>query len=123
MRASYRPKTSRSYSTQFSNFLRFCDVVGESYEHVSPVLVLSFIEYLILNGLSHGSIQNYLSGVKQCFKMYNLPVDAFEHEWIRMSLRNVSRSIFSPMKIKGVFTVSQVQEIVKVISSLPYGEV
>ena len=55
--------------------------------------------------------------------MYNKSVEPFEHEWIRLSLKNVSRIVFSPMKVKGVFTLEQVKDIVRVASSLLHGEI
>ena len=118
VQSAYRPKTTKSYCSYFTTFLRFYDVIGQQYGHITPVVVLSFIEYQIMNGLSHGSIVNYISGVKQSLKMYNLQTDAFDHDWIKMSLTNVSRT-----NVRGVFTLKQIEHIVAVTSGMTLEEI
>ena len=40
-----------------------------------------------------------------------------------MSLRNVSRTVFAPMKVKGVFTLKQIEHTVTVTSAMTLGEI
>ena len=84
-------------------------------------VIIAFIEYLVLNNLSHGTILGYITSIKQCLKMYNLCVRAFDHEWVRLALRGVSRCVPSAMKVRGVFNPSQVLQIVQVCDELPIG--
>ena len=118
---AHRPKTIMSYNAHLVTFVQFCEYIGTQCDCVSPQVLLAFIEFLVLNGLSHGSVLNYLSSLKQSFKMYNKNVIAFEHEWVRLALKNVARTVTTPMKVKGVFIIQQIKDIIDKCDSIPDG--
>ena len=119
--SGYRPKTLAAQNTHLSTFVQFCEFIGVSHINIDPGVVIAFIEYLVLNDLTHGTILGYISSLKQCYKMYNLCHQAFEHEWVRLAMRGISRTVLSSVRVKAVFDVQQVLRIVEICDTVPYG--
>ena len=119
--SGYRPKTLAAQNTHLTTFMQFCEFIGVNCTMIEPGVVIAFIEYLVSNGLTHGTILGYITSLKQCFKLYNLSIVPFEHEWVRLALRGISRQIPSAMRIKGIFSPQQVVQIVEMCDTLSHG--
>ena len=88
--SGYRPKTIAAYNTHLTTFLQFCELVETPVKDVTPTIAVAFIEYLVMNGLTHGTILSYISFLKQMFKLYNLCYLPFKHEGVKLALRSIA---------------------------------
>ena len=78
--SAYRPKTILAHKTYFTTFS-----ISQQIDEISPCTTIAFIEFLVKNGLSHASINNYLS--LTVFKLYQLPIHILHHEWVYLTFK------------------------------------
>ena len=102
-------------------FMLFCQMIDVPFLQVTPVVVISFIEYLVYNKLSHASIANYVSSLKTCFKNFNLSYHVFDHHWVSLALRRVSINVPVPLRAKGLFSIHHMYQIVQICDNIPLG--
>ena len=119
--SAYRPKTVSAHKTHFTTFLQFCELISQQLEEISPCTIIAFIEFLAKNGLTHASVCNYLSSLKTVFKLYQLPVHILDHEWVRLTLRSIALNVPVPLKIKGLFSIQHMYQLISLCNQIPYG--
>ena len=117
----YRPKTRATLNTHFTTFVQFCTWLEEPLENVTECVVIAFIEYLVQNSLKHSSIVNYISSLKTNFKMYGLSTAPFDHEWVRLALRSIAINVPVPYRVKGVFSIELLGQLVQMCDTLQHG--
>ena len=111
------------YDSQFKVFLLFLQFHDIDVSNVDVTVVLSFIEFLIYNGLSHNSIAAYVGAVKAKFLVYNLPIEMFQHQWVRMILKSTSRNLPACHRIKGILSIAELRKLVNICDSMHNGYV
>ena len=121
--SAYRPKTLQAQNSHLTTFLQFCEFTSQAIEDITPCTIIAFIEFLVQNGLSHSSISNYLSSLKTCFKLYSLPCQILQHEWVRltMTMTSIALNVPVPLKIKGIFDISHMCQLVSLCDSMCHG--
>ena len=87
--AAFRPKTRQAYFRMFKIFLAFCICMDVSVARVDVKVILSFLECLICNKCSVAMISNYLSAIKACFVLYDLPFHILDHPRIKYFQKSV----------------------------------
>ena len=118
---AYRPKTVKAQIGHFTTFLQFLEYVGLSLDEVHHVIVIAFIELLVANGLKIVTISNYLSSIKNKYKLYGLSVSSLEHEWVQRVLRSIELNVPVQRQLKCVFSLQQLQQIVEICDTIPLG--
>ena len=81
--AAFRPKTRQAYFRMFKVFLAFCICMDVSVARVNVEVILSFLECLVHNKCSVAMISNYVSAIKACFVLYDLPFHILDHQKIK----------------------------------------
>ena len=104
------PHTSAAYTRGFQLFLAFTIYMGLqcSWEEVA---VLSFLEYLIQQGLSASSVPNYLSILTHFFALYGWPKAVLHARKTLLLIKAVK--MHNPMKprIKGVLSLTMLKQL------------
>ena len=123
LQCAYKSKTWSSYERMFKMFLMFCEFTGVNESNYTLNTVLCFIEFLVFNGLQHGSILNYLSAIQTMFKWFALPDRHFDNIRIQLLLKAVATTVRPAPKFKGLFTVDTLKKILCVTLTLPFSRV
>ena len=110
--AALRPRTSASYIMAFKQFLAFVVFMNLKKPFTEGV-ILSYFEYLSQNGLRSCSLRNHLSILKHFFAMFNWSTVPLTTRNIHLFLRSVQVNATMTVKIKGVFTVKMLEQLVK----------
>ena len=87
--AAFRPKIRQAYFRMFRIFLAFCICMDVSVARVEVKVIPSFLECLICNKCSVAMISNYLSAIKACFVLYDLPFHILDHPRIKYFQKSV----------------------------------
>ena len=66
-----------SYTRKFRLFVAYCCFIKVTLHQFTPVIFLSFLEFLAENDISISNIANYISAVKTTLAMYGVSTIAF----------------------------------------------
>ena len=59
-----RPATQASYIRKFCLFVAYCCFIEIHLQNVTPLIAISFLEFLVESNLSYSAISNYVCAVK-----------------------------------------------------------
>ena len=76
-------QTSHSGHRNFRLFLAYCCFFQIQLHQLTPVILLSLLEFLIENGISNSAIANYISAVKASLYMYCISTLPFYDQRIK----------------------------------------
>ena len=82
-----------------------------------------YLEYLAQNKLKSCSLRNHVSVLKHFFASFGWLVDVLNHRKIQLLLRSVERNARMQVRIKGVFTISLLEKLVKIVEPFKNGQV
>ena len=120
--AALRPRTSASYTMAFKQFLAFIVYMNLTKPFTEGV-ILSYLEYLSQNGLKNCSLRNHLSILKHFFAMFNWSTVPLTTRKIHLFLKSVQVNTSMKVKVKGVFTVKMLEQLVKKSRSFQNGQI
>ena len=104
----------------FLTFMMFCEFMGKDILRINVNTSLMFVEFLAYNGLKHVSILNYILAIKSQFKWLEIPSTVFDHTKVKLMLKVVAVSIRNPPKLKQIFDISILFQIILSCSALPH---
>ena len=87
---AFRPATMASYHRKFRLFLAYCCFIQVQVHQLTPLILLSFLEFLTYNGMSHYGIANHLSAVKTSLTMYGASLFPFLDPRIKYFQKSLS---------------------------------
>ena len=119
--AAFRPKTRQAYFRMFKIFLAFCICMDVSVARVDVKVILSFLECLIGNKCSVAMISNYLSAIKACFVLYDLPFHILDHPRIKYFQKSVK--IIGPLTLISHNIIDTLEKISAACHDLTCGKV
>ena len=111
--AALRPQTRIQYLRQFKVFMAFTIYTGTQSLN-SRSTIITFLEFLARNALSYRVIMNYVSALKFHFCHYQIPTGVFEDYFVKRLLRGIQYSVPLVVRPKGLFSLSQIREIVRI---------
>ncbi len=120
---AYRPSTRSNQRSQFRTFLAFCIYYHIDLNHIALPHILGFIELCANSGVSHKTINNYVSGLKVLFNKYNLPVHILDQKDVYLMLFSCSKNLRYVPLPKGIFTIQHLTAIIQHCSLLQYPKV
>ena len=83
--------TSTSYDQKFRVFLSFCCFASVSISQISIQVILSFLEFLVHNNISHSSVVNYVSAIKSSFLMLGINLPCLQDHRLKMYNKSLLR--------------------------------
>ena len=111
--AALRPQTRIQYLRQFKVFMAFTIYTGTQSLN-SRSTIITFLEFLARNALSYRVIMNYVSALKFHFCHYQIPTGVFEDYFVKRLLRGIQYSVPLVVRPRGLFSLSQIREIVRI---------
>ena len=109
----FRPSTKSAYNSKFRLFLSFCVFLNIQLHHISPLILLSFLEFLTENNTSHSNIANHISAIKACCTIYNLPLSPFQDPRIKYYLKAMALHKAFKVKLKKIVDLHTLQLITR----------
>ena len=109
---AYRPATRAHMRSAIKKFLGFSVEFNVNIQRLQQQDILSYIEYLVIQGLKYTSIITHLSLLKNSFRMYDLPVYLLESINIKLMLRACSITMDFKPPIRNVFTIQILHNII-----------
>ena len=89
--AAFAEGTLSNLTTQWVKYLNFCLTFNFNPLPADKFTLCRYAQYLSTCLKAHESVLNYISGVKTLHLLLNLPVCAFEHFLVKISLRGMHR--------------------------------
>ena len=123
LKEAYRPKTWSAYKAMLITYMAYCEFVHVDFQSPDVVIWLTFIEFLVYNGLKASSINNYISAVKSMFKWFNLKTPVFHHPKVNSMLRAVELSVHRTPLQKGIFHIDLFKKLIQACHSFPLSSV
>ena len=120
---AFRPATVASYRRKFRIFLAYCCFIQVQLCQLTPVVLLSFLEFLTENGISHSAIANYISAVKASLSMYNVSTLPFYDQRIAYFQKSLVLHKPFPANIKKIINIPLLTNIVAVCNTMWMGQV
>ena len=120
--AGLRPRTSSAYLATFKLFLAFVIFMDLQLPATMDTIVL-YLEYLAQNSLKSCSLRNHISVLKHFFASFGWPVEVFNHRKVQLLIRSVERNARMQIRVKGVFTISLLEKLIKIVEPLKNGQV
>ena len=112
-----------SYNRKFRLFLAYCCFIQIQLHQLSPVILLSFLEFLTENGVSNSAIANHISAVKTSLNVYGISTLAFYDSRIKLFQRSLALNKKFTVKIKKIIDVNLLNKIVDICDTMWMGQI
>ena len=109
---AYRPATRAHMRSAMKKFLAFTVEFRLDIQLLQQQDILSYIEYLVIQGLKYTTIINNLSLLKNTFRMRGLPVYLLESVNIKLMLRACSITMDFHPSIRNIITLQILHKII-----------
>ena len=118
-----RPRTDRCYTTLFRSFVAFCVCTKLNMFELNDSHILSYLEYLITQGVSVNMLANNISACRAKFVMHGLHFPLWDHPNVRYMLKSVK--INRPICItkKNIIDLQTLRQIVDHCDNMYLGQV
>ena len=93
----FRPATISAYNSKFRLFLAFWCFINIQLSHLSPLILLSYLEFLVENNVSHSSIANHMSAIKASCAIYDLNTHIFQDSRLKYYFKALA--LHKPFKV------------------------
>ena len=120
---AFRPATVASYRRKFRIFLAYCCFIQTQLSQLTPVILLSFLEFLTENGISHSAIANYISAVKASLSMYGISTLPFYDHRIKYFQKSLVLNKPFAATIKKIIDIPLLKDIIAVCDTMWMGQV
>ena len=120
---AFRPATQASYTRKFRLFVAYCCFIGVHLQNLTPLIAMSFLEFLVENNLFHSAIANYLSAVKANLALYGLPLYSFQDPRITYFQKSLSlHKTFAPV-VKKIIDIPLLASITSICDTMWMGQI
>lgn len=110
LNSAFRPSTSSAHRTHFRTFILYT-LHFELNMDISLPTVLSFMQYLYMNGISPKVIGNYISSIRTMCAWYDIDHGALSHHKVFLLLRSFKINNLSQPTVRGIFDIPTLQKI------------
>ena len=115
--------TMASYYRKFRLFLAYCRFIQVQVHQLTPLVLLSFMEFLMNNGSSKYAIANHLSAVKTSLTMYGASVFPFLDPRIKYIKKSLAVNKKFTGKIEKIIDIKTLTEIVSLCDTKWMGQI
>ena len=112
-----------SYTRKFRLFVAYCCFIKVNLHHLTPLILLSFLECLAENDISPSNIANYISAVKTTLAMYGVSTISFYDRRIRLFQKSLRMTKQLMVKIKKIIDIDMLKDIVAICDSMWMGQI
>ena len=112
-----------SYTRKFRIFVAFCCFINVSLHHLTPLILLSFLEFLAVNQISTSNMANYISAIKTTLAMHGVSTTAFYDQRISLFQKSMRMTRQFTVKIKKIIDVDMLKNIVSTCDTMWMGQI
>ena len=120
---AFAASTSKSYLAKFRIFVGFCCFASIDMSPVTPLGILTFLEFLTFNKTSSSGLYNYLSAVKSILSSFGADVSAFSDPRIRLYNRAIMRLTPLNPSIKPIIDIPTLQAMINQTDRMYMGHI
>ena len=95
---AFRPSTSRNYTSIFRLFLAFTVFMKLAVSHLTPLMILAYLQFLETNNTSASAMANHLSAIKAKLSMSGISIQAFHDPRIKYFQK--AMTLHRPFKVQ-----------------------
>ena len=99
-----------SYTRKFRLFVAHCCFIKVQLHQLTPVILLSFLEFLAKNDISTSNSANYISAVKTTLAMYGVYTIAFYDQRLRLFQKSLRMAKQLTVKIKKIIDINMLKK-------------
>ena len=120
---AFRPSTSRNYTSMFRLFLAFTVFMNLDVVHLTPLVILTYLQFLESNNTSASAMANHLSAIKAKLSISGFPIQAFYDPRIKYFQK--AMTLHRPFKVhqKKIIDIDTLHLIVRTCDSTYMGQV
>ena len=123
LHSAFRPATQKAYWRMFRDFLGFLVAAGFQLGQVNHIVLLTFMEYLVLNQISPADISNYLAAIRAQCIVFNLNTACFQHQQIQYFLKSLKINRPLQPKIHKHIDTQLLTSIIRIAETLHHPQV
>jgi hypothetical protein len=116
---AYRPSTRANHTLAVKTLAAFCILFSVQFPVVSTITLLTYIEFLVDNGLAPATIKNYLSAVQTTFRRLSIDITGFQSNLIKLSLRSLEINTPTAYKPKPIVSLHDLCMLLTVMLGHP----
>ena len=120
---AFRPATVASYGRKFRLFLAYCCFIQIQLHQLTPVILFSFLKFLLENGISNSAIANYITAVKASLSMYDISALPFYDQRIKYFQKSLTLNKPFTATIKKIIDIPLLKDIIAVCDTMWMGQV
>ena len=120
VRQAFTQATLASYTRKFRLFVAFIQI---QLHQLTPVILLSFLEFLTENGVSNSAIANHISAVKTSLTMHGVSTLAFHDQTIKLFQKSLALKKKITAKVKKIINVNLLKNIVDICDTMWMGQI
>ena len=103
--------------------MAYCCFIKVPLHHLTPVILLSFSEFLAESDISISIIANYISAVKITLAKYGVSTIAFYDQKIRLFQKSLRMTKQLKIKIKKIIDIDILKNVVPICDSMWMGQI
>ena len=107
----------------FRSFVAFCIAAELNVFQLNQMHVLSYLEYLVIHGVSLHMLANHISACKAKFTMYGLQFHLWDHPNMRYLLKSVKTNRPIVVTKKHIIDLGVLNDIVTQCDSMYLGKI
>ena len=110
---AFRPSTERNYTNMFRLFLAFIIFMKLNLSHLSPLMILAYLQFKETNNTSASTMANHLSAIKAKLSLFGLSIHVFQDPRIKYFQK--AMILHKPFKVqlKKIIDITMLQLIVR----------
>ena len=120
---AFADSISRSYQAKFKIFVGFCCVAAIRLNALTPLAILTFLEFLTFNNITYSGLLNYLSAVKATLSSFGVDISAFNDPRIKLYNKAIMRHRPLNPSIKPIIHVNTLHLIIQHTDSMYMGHI
>ena len=121
--SALRPRTNRCYTMLFRSLVAFSVCAGLNVLNLNQMHIMSYIEYLVIHGVSAHMLTSHISSCKAKFTMYDLQFHLWDHPSVRYYLKSVKINRPNVVTKKHIIDLAMLNDIVGQCDNMYLGQV
>ena len=102
-------------------YIGFCVCVKAPLIQPKLSIILSFLEYLVVNSVSVHTVNNYFSALKAMFVIYNIPSVVLDHQQIKYYIKAIKIPRLVSVPHRNVMDICTLQHLIRLVRDLKHG--
>ena len=107
----------------FALFVGFCVFLNITFQNLTSEVIVTFMEFLMGNGVSYSAVVNHISVVKAMLGLHGLPFAMFESPKIKLFIKSVQMNRPLTVSIPAVIDIAMLNNIIQVYNTMYMGQI